>query len=152
MFKICGARFCGKHFSFDLPQGFNFKLGDDFNEIGIRFLSDDETVSIEISTEEQTGQPQADILQFCEENIYYAICNVFKVKRGKGEGFALFYNDKEIPCSYYSECYAFKDDNNRFYSVSVVLGVEDENGDKYAAKKVLNRPEVNAFFDSIEYH
>ncbi|MBD5583904.1 MAG: hypothetical protein HDQ88_02395 [Clostridia bacterium] len=151
MFKIDGTRLVSDSIAFNLPQGFNLIFRSEVDGNGISFLSDDGKVGIDIFFTQETCIPQEHILQFCKEKIFVALSGIFKVKRGQGEAYALFYNDVDTGDKFYSECYPFTDKKLFFNRVYIELCVDEKGDDKFVAKSALLLPEVKAFFDSIEY-
>ena len=138
--------FCNRYYSdrvaFDAPEGFYILPTGELYEDGITFISKDFKFNIHVFYgNEETP--------FFDEYGCVKIGDNFKVKRGKFECDAFYFNYEKRQARFYLERYAFNSDKSGLSCVYTAFWVFDKN--KYAAEKFLKKHKIKKFFDSIEY-
>ena len=139
--------FCNRYYSarvaFDAPEGFHTSVINEFDENDIRFFSNDLKIVIHVYYSDE-------YVPFLDDSIRDNVKEEFTVKRGRNEGKAFYFNYAPKNARFYYERYVFETDKQGFNHVNIVLWTINKN-DRYAAVKALKRPNIKAFFDSIEY-
>lgn len=142
-FKFFCNRYYSERVAFNAPEGFRTLIINEFDENSVRFFSNDSKIAIRVYYSDEN-------VLFLDNSITANIKEEFTIKRGRNVGKAFYVNYAPKSVRFYYERYVFETDKQGFNHVNIVLWTINEN-DRYAAVKALTRPDVKAFFDSIEY-
>lgn len=148
MLKIKGEELIHSNFSFILPQGFNLITDHEISEIeNLLFVSDDKNTTIKITFTRSQKSEKEDFTDLCSDCEFIPLGRPFEVRRGAGTATALYYRQDDCSSFYYEEQYSFE--GNGVNRISIYIEHSVKSG--LSLEKILNQPEVKAFWNGIEY-
>lgn len=155
MLKIKNGKLYGSNYSFALPKGFNRIVGlSCVNDDDLVFSSaDNENVNIVIYFEKESHSAKYDMQQMFDKNrCLIKLSDFVSMKRGKGVGIGLYYENTFGATQHYSERYDFKKNKDGetqlFIDISLWSGREKN---RQTIQETLKLPNIKAFLESIEY-
>lgn len=153
--KIKDGKLYGTNYSFALPEGFKRVVGSDsFSEDDLVFGSiDNDNLHIVIYCEKGSHSAKDDMQEMFDKNgSLIKMSDFVSIKRGKGVGVGLYYENTFGATQHYGERYDFKENEDGQRQIFIDISLwSGSNKDRQTIRDALELPTVKAFLESVEY-
>ena len=153
--KIKDGKLYGSNYAFALPEGFNRVVGADcFSDDDLVFESvDNDYLAIVIYFEKESHSAKNDLQKMLDDNSYLVKMSDFiSIKRGKGAGIGLYFENTFGATQHYVERYDFKKNKNGETQIFIDISLwSGRKKDRQTIQEVLELPKMKAFLERIEY-